>query len=179
MLNKMEENKNGETPSHDWLQQHGILGNVVKTTSHDEGGEDREGAEGQTAVCVCVCNSLQVHALFALNLWWLLDSVISVLKLGVKLWSFDIKCLHRKHSSWHNWITLISNPAEGQSWNLKGIRGGSAGERVRGWKGGLMEGGKTKKRDNYYRAGCRGTLFSPSSLCSRKTTIGGFGESQN
>ena len=28
-----------------------------------------------------------------------------------------------------------------------------------------MKGGKTKKRDSYYRAGCRGRLFSPSSLC--------------
>lgn len=46
MLNKMEENKNEETLSHDWLQQHGILGNVVKTKSHDEGGEERE--EGQS-----------------------------------------------------------------------------------------------------------------------------------
>lgn len=34
-------------------------------------------------------------------------------------------------------------------------------EEGHGWR----KGGKTKKRDSYYRAGCRGRLFSPSSLC--------------
>lgn len=39
-----------------------------------------------------------------------------------------------------------------------------------------MNGGrKTKKIDNYDRAGCRGRLFSPSSLCGRKTRVGRIG----
>lgn len=71
---------------------------------------------------------------------------------------------------------LISNLAEVEL--LRGVRGGEEafGERVQGWRmEGGMEGGKTKKRDSYYRAGCRGRLFSPSSLCGRKTTIGRIG----
>lgn len=37
MLNKMEENKNEETLSHERLQQHGILVYVVQAKSHGEG----------------------------------------------------------------------------------------------------------------------------------------------
>lgn len=35
---------------------------------------------------------------------------------------------------------------------------------------------KKKKRDNYYKVGCRGTLFSPSSL--KHGENGGIGENQ-
>lgn len=37
-------------------------------------------------------------------------------------------------------------------------------EFVGGGRGGWRDGRKSKKRDSYYRAGCRGRLFSPSSL---------------
>lgn len=68
-----------------------------------------------------------------------------------------------------NWTDLRSRPRD-QSRSLKGVReqkgaGWGEGVGVREWKVGRMKGGKTKKRDSYYRAGCRGRLFSPSSLC--------------
>lgn len=63
-----------------------------------------------------------------------------------------------------------------QNWTLEGVR-----EQETAWErmeDGRMEGRKSKKRDSYYRAGCRGRLFSPSSLWCQKT-IGGLGESQS
>lgn len=67
-----------------------------------------------------------------------------------------------------NW-TYLQSPAERSESISKGRQrakgGGGRSVGVREWKTGRMEGGKTKKRDSYYRAGCRGRLFSPSSLC--------------
>lgn len=120
------------------------------------------GAEWITAVQVCVC--VREHTL---SIWisdWQVKSVISLLKL------FEMSTVEIKNVSgylkWLNW-------PEGREIRVESL------EHVRGWKTGRMEGKKSKKRDSYYRAGCRGRLFSPSSLCGRKTTIGGLGESQS
>lgn len=131
-------------------------------------------------VCVwtCVCE-LEGACTVSLNLWWLVNSVISAFKLGV-LWSFIIifctKMSKLSHRSWNNWNELKSG--RGLMFKSKWQARRSVGEQVQGWKREWMAGGKTKKIDSYYRAGCRGRLFSPSSLCGRKTMIGGLGESQ-
>lgn len=71
--------------------------------------------------------------------------------------------------SWNDWIEPISEARPRDQSISKGHqrakRSGGRSVGVREWKTGRMEGGKTKKRDSYYRAGCRGRLFSPSSLC--------------
>lgn len=86
MLNKMEENKNEETLSHERLQQHGILVYVVQAKSHGEGWEERE----WQLVCVsvwhiiCVCEregELAGACAVSLDLLRLHTSVISALKL--------------------------------------------------------------------------------------------------
>ena len=54
MLTKMEENKNEEMLSHDWLQQQGILVNVVEAASH-EGGREADSYSGEEMHLKLVC----------------------------------------------------------------------------------------------------------------------------
>lgn len=145
--------------------------------------EERKGRRGRVAnSCVSVVCVLVGACTVSLDLWWQVSSVISVLKLDV----FDFWNVKPEHKTflWGTWgetteVNWPSNLSEFKS--KKDIREQEEGlgEQVRGWRRRWMEGRKTKKRDSYYRAGCRGRLFSPSSLCGRKTTIGGLGESQS
>lgn len=169
--------------------------NAVKTTCHDWGrrGTDgwrvenscsgvlvcfwtHTGAGTVCCVCVCVCaqGCMHCHIKSAMAGQVSRSSPKTLWNVNSenKNISQELKLL--------NWTDLETGRERSQLKSQGLLRaGGSVGEQVPGWKTRRTAGGKTKKRDSYYRAGCRGRLFSPSSLCGRKTTIGGLGESQS